>query len=227
MTQHPYIKEIADALARGESKENIYRSLLESGVSVKEIERGFAAVKTQKPSGDSNHSRMITAIVIIGAVFVGIGIASLIAANWSTISPTTKVVIILCMMLSSYAGGWYLLEHTKATRSGAALILLGALIYGGGIFLVAQIFHIRAEWLDGMVLWIIGVIAIAIALQTIIPLFVLAMILALVTLCIHMPIVFEMSSVATDAISLPLLIALTISLYVTHLYIHRVLSYQE
>jgi uncharacterized membrane protein len=62
-----------------------------------------------------------------------------------------------------------------------ALILLGTIIYGAGIFLVAQMFNIRANWPDGFILWMIGTIAMAFAVE-IYSLFYLAILLGIIAL---------------------------------------------
>lgn len=44
---------------------------------------------------------------------------------------------------------------------GHALVFLGTLLYGAGIWLIAQIFHLSAHWPAGLLLWSLGALAVA------------------------------------------------------------------
>lgn len=95
-----------------------------------------------------------------------------------------KVGVILVAMLISYSTGWYMKERTNLPKVGEALILLGAIIYGAGIFLVAQMFNLRANWPDGFILWMIGTVTMAFAIESY-PLFYLAIPLGVIALVGH------------------------------------------
>jgi hypothetical protein len=85
----------------------------------------------------------------------------------------TKVATIVSGMLLIYAGAWHFREQSRLQKTGDALLLLGSLMYGAGIFLVAQMFHMRANWPDGFILWMAGVIVMGFAVEAF-PLFCLA-----------------------------------------------------
>lgn len=156
---------IKNSLTQGRSKEEIYKELLKQDWSVEVIQESFNAMVSEEEKEDTQ-KRTIRIIVTIGAVLVGAGIFSFIAANWLEMGRPVKVVIILISMLASYGAGWYLKEKFNLQKTGEALILLGAIIYGTGIFLVAQMFNIRANWPDGFILWMIGTIAMAFAVES-------------------------------------------------------------
>jgi uncharacterized membrane protein len=59
-----------------------------------------------------------------------------------------RVLIIIIAMVSAYTLGWLFREKWHYEKTGEVLFLLGAIIYGAGIFLVAQMFHIRGNWPD-------------------------------------------------------------------------------
>lgn len=158
------LEVVQTALAAGKTKEQIYKSLLTKGWSVDEITAAFAQIESQTTAEDAQ-KRTIYYVVLAGAVLIGVGIFSFIASNWQLIGPSMKVMIIVLAMIATYSLGWWLREVQKFTKSGNALIFLGSLIYGGGIFLVGQIFHISANWPDGFILWMLGSIAMALAVQ--------------------------------------------------------------
>jgi uncharacterized membrane protein len=103
--------------------------------------------------------------VTIGAILISAGVFSFIAANWQEMSREVKIAVIVALMIFCNGAGYFLKEKVKLLRTAEALFLLGAIIYGAGIFLVAQIFNIRADWPDGFMLWMTGVVAMAFATQ--------------------------------------------------------------
>lgn len=179
---------VQSALAQGKPKEEIYKELLGQGWTIDAIQDAFVA----QPSTESvaiakqedSSKRTISIIVTIGAILIGAGIFSFIASNWQEMARPLKLVIILVSMLIAYGAGWYLKEKRNLVKTGEALILLGAIIYGSGIFLVAQMFHVRANWPDGFILWMIGVVVMAFAAESY-PLLYLALPLGAVALVGH------------------------------------------
>jgi len=160
MENQKIVEYIQSSLTQGKSKEEIYKELLNQGYSIDAIQDAFNQIVTKEKKEDTQ-KRVIRIIVTIGAILVGVGIFSFIAANWQEMTKVTKVSIIVITMLSSYIGGWFLREKKHYKKTGEALILLGVIIYGAGIFLIAQMFHTRGNWPDGFILWMIGTIVMA------------------------------------------------------------------
>lgn len=174
---------IRASLAEGSSKEDIYKELLERGLTVDAIQDGFSSLDTGQENADTQ-KRTIRIIVTIGAILIGAGVFSFFAANWQVLTKVNKVAIILVSMLISYCSGWYLREKYHFQRTGEALILLGSIIYGAGIFLVGQMFNVSGNWPDGFILWMIGAIAMGFAAESY-PLFYLAVPLGFISLIGH------------------------------------------
>ncbi|MBD3300695.1 MAG: DUF2157 domain-containing protein [Candidatus Moranbacteria bacterium] len=174
------IQYIKNSLASGISKEDIYKNLLGRGWSIDLIQQNFDAIDSEKKSEEAP-KKAITVILIIAAVLVGAGIFSFIASNWQNIEKPFKIGIIFTSMLASYTVGWLLKERTKLKRIGESLFLLGSIIYGSGIFLIAQMFHTTANWPDGFILWMIGSIVMAFAIEAY-SIFFMAIILGVVSL---------------------------------------------
>ncbi len=156
---------ITEALQQGKNKEDIYKDLLNKGELVSNIQETFQKIAIEQSKEDTS-KKTIRLILTIGAILIGAGIFSFIAANWQEISKTAKILIILFFMLTSYSFGWHLKERLNYSKTGDAFILLGILIYGAGIFLVAQMFNIRANWPDGFILWMFGTLALGYVFQT-------------------------------------------------------------
>lgn len=161
--------KIKESLSQGKTKEDVYKEMLGLGVSLDEIENAFNEINREgieKVSQDNTQKNAILIIVSIGALLIGVGIFSFVAANWSDLPKITKLLIIILSMLSSYTIGWFLREDFGYRKTGTALIFLGSIIYGAGIFLVAQVFNIRANWPDGFLLWLIGLLLLSVVIKS-------------------------------------------------------------
>lgn len=166
MIDQKEVEYIKKSLAQGIKKEALYQEFLAKGFLLEDIQAGFNLASQKDEEKEDTSKKTVTIIVTIGAVLIGAGIFSFIASNWEYLSKIAKLSIILISLLATYGIGWYLQEKYKFEKTGAALYLLGSIIYGSGIFLVAQMFDIRIDWSDGFVLWMIGVIAVALALDS-------------------------------------------------------------
>jgi len=183
MINQRVVDYIKTSLTQGKTKEDLYKELLGQGWTIEIIQENFNAIGTEQAKEDTS-KKTIHIIVTIAAVLVGAGIFSFIAANWVEMAKPIKIAIILIVMIIAYGAGWYLKESLKLLKTGEALILLSSIIYGAGIFLVAQMFNIRANWPDGFILWMIGAIAIAFAVESY-PLFYLAIPLGIIAIIGH------------------------------------------
>lgn len=180
MVDQKHIEYIKNSLSQGKSKEDIYKDLLGQGWGINDIQDAFNQVTT-KEEGEDIQRRVIRIILTIGVILIGAGIFSFIAANWQEITKITKVAIIVIAMVASYGIGWFLKERLQYIKTGEAFFLLGSIIYGAGIFLIAQMFHIRVNWPDGFILWMIGTIAMAFAVESF-PLFYLSIPLGIIAI---------------------------------------------
>ncbi len=157
--QTPLSRRIAELRRAGKTKEEIYLLLIKEGKRVDDIISQWERGEDEREQKDVQ-KKAIRTIVTLGAVLVGAGIFSFIAANWDGIPNGLKIVLIVAFMVAAYAAGWELREQRRSPRIGEAMMLLGVILYGAGIFLIAQMFNIRANWPDGFLLWMGGAIAV-------------------------------------------------------------------
>lgn len=95
-------------------------------------------------------------LLCAGAALVGLGAISAVAANWWTIPRLLRTVLVLAAYALSMGAACFC---EKDSPSGArALRLLAGLIFGGGIFLVAQMYHQDGHWSTAFGWWALGLI---------------------------------------------------------------------
>lgn len=164
-------KQVSQYLQQGKSHEEIYKILLEEGFKVPQIQEALKNVSTSttdnkvKTSTSFAKSHTISVIVFSGSFLVGLGILSFIAANWQGMSKALKVFLIIFGLISSYSLGWYLIQKTKYKKAGNALIFLGILIFGAGLSLIYQIFNLKTSTSLTYLLWFLGILVLAYALD--------------------------------------------------------------
>lgn len=173
---------IAGFQKEGKTKEEIYSTLITQGYKVDDIHDSFVVSVSPEEEKDVSSKKTINIVVTVGAVLIGSGIFSFIAANWRNMGNPLKLSVIVFFMLLTYFAGWIAKEKYTLQRTGDALILLGTIIYGAGIFLVAQMFHIRATWPEGFILWMLGVLGMAVTLNSS-PLFYFSILLGFIGSC--------------------------------------------
>jgi len=124
---------------------------------------------------EDNRNRLISALLVLGAILLGAGIILFFASNWEYIPKWVRVGIIIAAMASFYlssclaAGGY--------PKVSAALLLLGCVAFGSGIWLIAQIFHINSHFPNGILFWLLGVLPVAFFLKEHLPLVLSALLL--------------------------------------------------
>jgi len=104
----------------------------------------------------SGREKLIYAVGILAALLLGTGVIMFFASNWQAIPRLGKLAIICVVLAATYWAGYELKYKRGYEIVGEAIILLGAILFGAGIFLVAQAFHISAHFPNGLLLWMFG-----------------------------------------------------------------------
>lgn len=111
--------------------------------------------------GGATGNRVATAIAVMGAALIGLGIIAFIAANWSAIPALAKLALMVIGTPAIYVIGWFVGYRFGYARIGAAIILLGAIAFGASIHLIAQTYHVPVNHPNLVPLWFLGVIPLA------------------------------------------------------------------
>jgi uncharacterized membrane protein len=115
---------------------------------------------------ERQRSRAVFTLMAVAGLFVGLAMLLLIGYNWQAMPAGLKLGVIFGTLIGTHAGGFYLRYAQGASVASELALFLACLIYGAGIWLVAQIFHLNAHYPDGMWWWAVGVLPFALCLDT-------------------------------------------------------------
>ncbi len=98
------------------------------------------------------------ALAVIGALTLGAGVILFFAANWDEMPKIVKLIVLFGSMWIAYAiAGRGLSGSARSSRAIAhAMLLLGIILFGANINLIAQIYHIDAHYPNGVLMWSLG-----------------------------------------------------------------------
>lgn len=103
----------------------------------------------------------------IGAVLVGAGVILLFAYNWEAMHRFTKLTLVFSALASAHALGFYFSRRdSQYPKIGESFFLLASMLFGAGIWLVAQIYHIDDHYPNAFLVWSFGALAMAWVLQS-------------------------------------------------------------
>lgn len=95
----------------------------------------------------------IYSFMMLGAVIIGLGIISLIAANWANIPDRVKLGADF-LLLSALAGGIYTQYPTRQQGAGFEVLVVGFMLAClASIGLISQVFHTGGEWYHALLFW--------------------------------------------------------------------------
>jgi uncharacterized membrane protein len=133
------------------------------------IDNGRAgAIRGLYPVGQAARPWALIVFSGIGAVIVGLGIILLFAYNWQYMSKTAKLLVVFSSLVISHGTGlWLFRKSERFGGMGEALTVLGSMLFGSGIWLVAQIYHIEEHFPTAFLFWGLGTLALAWAMPSI------------------------------------------------------------
>ncbi len=107
-------------------------------------------------------------LTAVGSVIFGLGVILIIAYNWEKMGRYMKLAIVFTSMMGAHAAGFRLTrEGGSHNGMGEGLHLLGTMLFGAGIWLIAQTYHIDEHYPNGLLAWGMGAWAMAWAMPSI------------------------------------------------------------
>lgn len=98
-------------------------------------------------------------LLYVGSILIGAGVLSFIASNWDEIGKTVKLLLIIAIFLASNLAGYKMEKNYPKTSRG--LYYLGVLVFGAGIFLIEQMFHLGTNSQNAFLWWSLGIMPLA------------------------------------------------------------------
>ncbi len=114
---------------------------------------------------DAGGIKLPAILGMLGGLLLASGVAAFVAANWDMIPRVSKLVGILVAIIIAIAFALRF-ERRGATLASDAASTCTALIFGAGVALVGQMYHLPADWPAGTVLVGIGAFVVAALLRS-------------------------------------------------------------
>ncbi|MBU0729418.1 MAG: DUF2157 domain-containing protein [Proteobacteria bacterium] len=103
----------------------------------------------------------------LGAILFGLGVILLFAYNWHALHKFVKLGVVFLAILAAHGSGFALCRPQSNNQAlGEGLHVLGTVLFGAGIWLIAQIYHINEYYPNGILFWSLGALALAWALPS-------------------------------------------------------------
>lgn len=125
---------------------------------------GAASIKTDLASRKSAFGAAAI-FAVLGAVLFGFAIMSFVAAHWTAMSKLARLALILAALWACYGAAAYLFAR-KLDAFAHAAVLGGIAVYGAGIMLIAQMYHMEGSPPDAVLTWALGALLAAALLQS-------------------------------------------------------------
>ncbi len=126
------------------------------------------AIKQRYPAPEQGPAWGRIIFFSIGAILFGLGVILIFAYNWQRMHKFVKLAVIFTALISAHgAGFWLRRPQSSHQTAGEGLHLLGTMIFGAGIWLVAQIYHIDEHYPTAFLIWGIGALIMAWGLPSI------------------------------------------------------------
>ena len=101
---------------------------------------------------------------ILGAVLIGFGAMSFVAAHWNEMARLLRLALIFGGLFGAYGLAGLLFDRDHPAFAHAA-ILTGVALFGAGIMLIAQMFHISGHAEDAVLTWALGALGAGVVLR--------------------------------------------------------------
>ncbi|MBC2883357.1 DUF2157 domain-containing protein [Campylobacter sp. Marseille-Q3452] len=132
----------------------------EEGLVSDEAARKIAARYDIDLSGANERRSFI--LKLVAYLFLALSLFTLVGANWEELPRAVRLIIVLGILAAVNFSGVLAQKNGKETQA-TTLFFLGNFCYGAAIVLVAQIYHLGEHMPNGVLLWAVGALALALA----------------------------------------------------------------
>jgi uncharacterized membrane protein len=141
------------------------RIIKKSDLEVLDRELQFLEESEMIPAGKSNEILELyqvqrlsftKTLLYVGSILIGAGILSFIASNWEEIGKTAKFLLILAIFIGCNGAAFKMEKNYPKTS--ISVYYLGVLVFGAGIFLIEQMFHLGVSFREAFLWWSLGIL---------------------------------------------------------------------
>ena len=120
----------------------------------------------EAPDAHAGMSILPRILIAISALLFGLGVISFFAFNWQSMPKGLKIATVFTAFIAAHGAGILYGRIPGRQVVSEFLHLLGTLLFGAGIILVAQIYHINDHFPNGVLLWSAGALLMAYVLDS-------------------------------------------------------------
>ncbi len=120
----------------------------------------------EAPPFRQKRNLLVRILIGISALLFGLGIISFFAFNWQSMAKWLKLAIVLSSFPLAHLAGIVLSRMNSREIWSEFSHLLGTLLFGAAIMLIAQIYHIDEHSPNGVLLWSAGALLMAYILDS-------------------------------------------------------------
>lgn len=119
------------------------------------------AIRAREPAPKSSPPWGILIFAGFGAVVLGLGVILMFAYNWDDMHKFAKLAVVFGALLGAHGTGMILRRKNHPEGFSDSAFLTGTMLFGAGIWLVAQIYHISAHYPNAFIVWAVGALMLA------------------------------------------------------------------
>ncbi len=96
------------------------------------------------------------ALAIFGVALFGSGVITFFAANWEGMSKGVRLIVLFGALWSTHGLAAFAIDRERHPWLWQAIVLLGVVLFGANIMLIAQTYHIESHYPNGVMFWALG-----------------------------------------------------------------------
>ena len=136
------------------SRADWLQSEIQSWVSEGLIDQSTGQLLKSRYAADATGSRGFSLLTAIGAIIFGLGVILFFAYNWQSLPKAAKLAMIFVALAAFHLLGWFTrYKNAEQTNLSEGFHLIGTMLFGAGIFLIAQIYHIDEHYPNAFLVW--------------------------------------------------------------------------
>ncbi len=126
------------------------------------------AIKSLYPDEAAGYSWGRIILSVIGAIIFGLGVILIFAYNWDKMPKEAKLGLVFISLFSAHGAGLIFYEKKRDKKLlSEGFHVLGTMLFGAGIWLIAQIYHMGEHYPDAFMIWGLGALAMAWAIPSV------------------------------------------------------------